>query len=310
MARLVFARGANGEIIRKIQRNLNRLGFDTRGIDGIYGRGTQEAVALYQEEMGLAATGEVDEVTWEVLMKCDIPLLHERCLQLTAAFQGHDFTLVQGNWNGQWLIWGIIGFTLKHGLISQIILEVFERYPELVRESFGVKTDELIQVMCSAKSQQELWANSISLGTKKMRVAEPWRSAFARFGDIPEVQEVQIKLSEACYFRQAQQMAQTYGLKTELGLALCFDIQVQSNEISEEMRLAIEEDLADCPPRDERELRLIMAHAVVEKTVRRFRAEMRDREMTIANGFGVVRGGQYRLRNWGIDEYGWDTKLS
>lgn len=306
MARLVFARGANGEIIRKIQRNLNRLGFDTRGIDGIYGRGTQEAVALYQEEMGLASTGEMDEITWEVLMKSDIPLLHERCLQLAAAFQGQDFTLVQGNWNGTWLTWGIIGFTLKQGSINHIILEVFDRYPELVRESFGVKTDELIQIMRSSKSHQEMWANGISLGTKKMRVAEPWRSAFARFGETPEVQEVQIKLAEECCFRQAQKMAQTYGLKTELGLALCFDIQVQNGGVEEEARVAIEEDLAACPPRDEKELRLIIAHAVSEKAKRRFRDEVRDRTMTIAHGFGVVRGGKYRLRNWGIDEYAWD----
>lgn len=306
MARLVFARGANGAIIRKIQQNLNRLGFDTRGIDGIYGRGTQEAIALYQEEMGLAATGEVDEITWEVLMKSDIPLLHERCLQLTAAFQGHDFTLVQGNWNGDWLTWGIVGFTLKQGTINQIILTAFERYPEIVRESFGVKTEELIQVMRSAKPQQEMWANSISLGTKKMRVAEPWRSAFARFGDIPEVQEIQIKLADEYYFRQARHMAKEYGLKTELGLALCFDIQVQNGGVNEDARIAIEEDLAECPPRDERELRLIIARAVIEKSSRRFREDVRARKMTIANGWGTVHGGQYRLRNWGIDAYIWD----
>ncbi len=42
---------------REIQRNLSLLGFDTRGIDGIFGRGTRAAVAAWQRQERFEATG-------------------------------------------------------------------------------------------------------------------------------------------------------------------------------------------------------------------------------------------------------------
>lgn len=42
---------------RKIQRDLSILGYDTRGIDGIFGRGSRAAIAKWQEAIGREATG-------------------------------------------------------------------------------------------------------------------------------------------------------------------------------------------------------------------------------------------------------------
>lgn len=42
---------------RDIQRDLSLLGFDTRGIDGIFGRGSRAAVADWQAASGFGATG-------------------------------------------------------------------------------------------------------------------------------------------------------------------------------------------------------------------------------------------------------------
>lgn len=42
---------------REIQRNLTLLEHNTRGIDGIFGRGTRSAIAAWQEENGLGVTG-------------------------------------------------------------------------------------------------------------------------------------------------------------------------------------------------------------------------------------------------------------
>jgi peptidoglycan hydrolase-like protein with peptidoglycan-binding domain len=42
---------------RDIQRDLSLLGFDTRGIDGIFGRGTRSAIAAWQGEEDLETTG-------------------------------------------------------------------------------------------------------------------------------------------------------------------------------------------------------------------------------------------------------------
>lgn len=47
----------NREQRREIQRDLSLLGYNTRGIDGIFGRGTRAAIHAWQEANGLEATG-------------------------------------------------------------------------------------------------------------------------------------------------------------------------------------------------------------------------------------------------------------
>lgn len=52
---------------RSIQRNLSLLGFNTRGIDGIFGRGTRAAIAAWQTEQRVAATGFLSREQIETL---------------------------------------------------------------------------------------------------------------------------------------------------------------------------------------------------------------------------------------------------
>ncbi|NAZ37231.1 peptidoglycan-binding protein [Rubellimicrobium sp. CFH 75288] len=49
--------GLTAEARRTIQRNLTLLGFDPRGIDGIFGPGTRRAVTDWQQQNGFAQTG-------------------------------------------------------------------------------------------------------------------------------------------------------------------------------------------------------------------------------------------------------------
>ncbi|RVV98195.1 peptidoglycan-binding protein [Mesobaculum littorinae] len=46
------ALGLSGDQRREIQRNLSLLGYNTRGIDGIFGPGTRSAIGRFQEENG------------------------------------------------------------------------------------------------------------------------------------------------------------------------------------------------------------------------------------------------------------------
>jgi len=45
---VVLARGARGDLVKKIQRRLTELGFDTRGVDGTFGGDTETAVKAFQ----------------------------------------------------------------------------------------------------------------------------------------------------------------------------------------------------------------------------------------------------------------------
>jgi peptidoglycan hydrolase-like protein with peptidoglycan-binding domain len=300
VARVLFARGVRGEIVRKLQLRLTALRFNPKGIDGDYGDNTRKAVRAFQKASGLTPTGEVDLTTWKRLAGGPVPSVRDRSLQLTAAFEGHDFTLAQGNFDGAGVTWGIIGFTLTNGSLGSVVLEVQRRKPALVGEAFGPRANELLRVVRAPNSQQLAFANSISLGASKARLAEPWRSAFRRFGELEDVQAVQLELADRGYFRPALQTARALRLKTELGIALAFDIHVQNGSVKPAARAQIRRQLAQHPVDNEREVRVIIANAVASQSRPQFREDVRPRKLTIATGAGAVHGGTYVLRNWGL----------
>ena len=51
------ALGLDRDARRRVQQDLSLLGYDTRGIDGIFGRGTRSAIADWQDAGGLPVTG-------------------------------------------------------------------------------------------------------------------------------------------------------------------------------------------------------------------------------------------------------------
>jgi peptidoglycan hydrolase-like protein with peptidoglycan-binding domain len=221
MARLLFARGATGEIVKKIQRALQ---FKPADVDGIYGKDTEKALVRFQTANSLEATGTMDVATWAKLMVTPVPPVRERSLQLTGAFEGHGFTLAQGNFDGAGITWGIIGFTLIGGELGKFFKEINQKNPELIAQAFQGSAKQLLDVFRAPKAEQLAFANSVSLGASKVKLAEPWRSAFQRFGEMPEVQAQQLELADRDYFQPALQTASQMGLKTELGISLCFDV--------------------------------------------------------------------------------------
>ncbi|NMG07709.1 peptidoglycan-binding domain-containing protein [Brasilonema sp. UFV-L1] len=59
--------GDSGVAVRKLQQRLRYLGFYNLNPNGYYGPTTQEAVARFQQNYGLAATGGVNYQTWQAL---------------------------------------------------------------------------------------------------------------------------------------------------------------------------------------------------------------------------------------------------
>lgn len=303
MARVLFAKGVRGELVRKMQRRLTDSGFSTQGVDGDYGNNTRAAVIAFQNARGFAPTGEVDVTAYESLMGTPIPGVRERALQLTAAFEGHDFTLAKGNFDDAGVTWGIIGFTLTSGELRRIIRQINTERPALLREAFGANTEPLLEVLGLPMSRQIAFANSISLGATRERLAEPWRSSFRRLGEFEEVQALQLAISDRDFFRPALRTAERFGLTTEQGIALAFDIHVQNGGVKEEAREQIRRELTANPPGSERARRAIIGNAVADHAKPRWRADVRSRKLTIADGTGTVHGGNYVLRSWGLGEF-------
>lgn len=301
--KIYLATGARSRLVRRLQTRLAETGFSPRGIDGDFGGKTRTALEAFQRDRGLTVSGEVDEATWRALFDADPPSVAERSLAVTASFEGHGFTHAAGNWDDAGITWGIVGFTLRHGALGEVVRRVHEAHPELLPEDFGpTRHRTLLENLAKPRAERVAWADTISLEDDKRTLHRPWREAFAAFGARPEVQAVQIAVADEEYGRPARNTAAALGLASELGYALCFDAQVQNGGVKAAPRRRIERERAGREPADERELRRLVARAVADNALARFRRDVLDRKLTLAEGEGTVHGRRYVLRSWGLDE--------
>lgn len=61
-------KGTSGNITKLLQEKLVKLGYNTNGIDAIFGSGTYNAVVQFQKDKGLIADGVVGQNTWRKLL--------------------------------------------------------------------------------------------------------------------------------------------------------------------------------------------------------------------------------------------------
>jgi len=305
MARTWFSQGLEGAIARDIQANLLKQGFfagnhDTF-IDGDFGGHTVSALQQLQSARSLPRTGAVDDATWSQLTVAAIPTLFERCLGLTASFEGNGYTRIEGNFDGAGLTWGIIGFTLSNGEIQGLLREIEQTAPGTLTRVMGADlAAQWAAQMARPIAQQLLWADSISTGPGKVGLPPEWVDAFQRLGQEPLVQRLQMHHAYDSYFVPGAATASTLGLTTELGLALCFDCHVQNGRA----RVLALQDLqrAGRAP-TEAQQRAAFARAVASHASAAYRDDVLARKMAVATGAGTVHGRAYTLAHWGLDEF-------
>ena len=64
----VLRKGTQGNITKLLQEKLVKLGYNTNGVDGIFGNGTCSAVREFQKARGLSIDGIVGQNTWRKLL--------------------------------------------------------------------------------------------------------------------------------------------------------------------------------------------------------------------------------------------------
>jgi hypothetical protein len=259
-------------------------------------------VTGFQTARGLPVTGTVSDTTWAALMHSTEPPIFERCLQVVASFEGTHFTLIEGNFDGAGLTWGIIGFTLANGEISSLLGEIQVKFPQLLSQAFGHNTAELLEKLgpnASAQTRMN-FANSISGSGPRFRVAEPWRSGFDSLGRQREVQRLQVERARVEYWTKiALGDARDLGLTEELDLLLMFDIAVQDGGMQSKGRLASARERLNSRMSG-LDRRNIIAEVVVDTIDGSFKEDVRQRKMCVASGRGTVHGGNYDLAGWGL----------
>ncbi len=296
MARTLFARGARGVHVQRAQQRLQELRMPLDSADGLFGGNTESALKQFQKLNGLPVTGNIDFDLWPRLTGESVPTVEERALQLTAAIEGHGYTLAVGNFDGAGLTWGIIGFTVMAGQVQAILDTVATEHPGMIRATFVDLTRDLERLRKMSVKQQTEFLDSISIPPGKHRLADPWRIAFDRLGGMPEVQEIQRRFAFKRYMDPAKKTFRQLGLTSELGLALCFDIHVQNGSIKPAAMAAINASGA----RGEPALRAAIANAVADQSREQYREDVRSRKMAIATGKGTVHGMKLDLADWGL----------
>lgn len=294
-------RTVQGEVIKKMQQVLIAKDFLHDKDDGIFGGNTENAVHDFQQANQLVPTGKVDDQTWEALMSSSAPDLKQRCLQITAEFEGTGFTKAVGNFDGAGITWGIIGFTLSNGELGAVLTAIRSAHPAVFSAAFGELEAKIVEVIHSSHSDQIHFANSISLGTSKYRILDVWAKAFERLGSDPSVQAIQLQRTER-FFDIADHDRHQFDVRNELGLALCFDIAVQNGGFDSTERARIRTKINQNHPATQQDLRIIIANVVAENSNPQFIEDVRRRKLTIATAQGTVHGSKFAVKTWGLDD--------
>ena len=308
MGRIFFQRApggfrtVQGELVRKFQVVLKNGGFLNDKADGVYGGRTETALQKFQEQKQLTVTGKVDDQTWQSLMGTAAPDLKQRCLQLTADFEGTGFTKCVGNFDGAGLTWGIIGFTLSNGELGAVLKKIRTSHADVFSAAFDNLESKIVEVLGSPRAAQMNFANSISVGATKMQILPEWAAAFERLGSDERVQAIQLERTEN-FFGIAFRDVERFRVENELGLALCFDIAVQNGGIDQTEGNRIKTKITQTPPATQQDLRKIIANVVADNGANpQFIEDVRKRKLTIATTQGTVHGSKYDIKTWGLDE--------
>ena len=303
MARIHFSRGCKGMIAKRIQTDLQRQNFvvgnPLKFADGDFGGNTVAALQKLQTARGLPPSGAVELATWQQLTSDPLPSLFERCLQVTAAFEGHGFGLAKGNFDGAGITWGVIGFTLSNGEIQAILTAAEQQMPGTLLRVMGPLAAQWLANTAKPLAQQIAWANAMSQGATKEHLPADWLQAFARLGDEPAIKRIQMQRAYDRYFVPCAASARTLQLKSELGILLAFDVHVQNGRFKP-ASFAIAAALPASTPEAVRRNKL--AQAVAQSARRQYQADVLSRKQTIASGQGVVHGAAYALGAWGLGE--------
>jgi hypothetical protein len=305
-----FKLGSKGDEVRRIQEKLKALGIYKGPVDGDFGGGTGAAVRRFQGTERLAVDGTVGPLTWRALFKEEIPApqinyrpLDYRCLALTGSFETGAaipdcFAGLSGDFDGQGLSFGVLQWNFGQGSLQPLLKKMCTNHGELVRSVFHEQYDQLLAMLSAPKSGQMDFARSIQDPNRK-RVMEPWKGMFKTLGRTGEFQRIEADAANALY-KAAGQLCRDYGLWSERGVALMFDIKTQNGSINSTIKAQILDDFSKIPPslpeEEQETARLrIVANRRAEAANKKWVEDVRERKLCIANGSGNVHGITYDL---------------
>jgi hypothetical protein len=274
-------------------------------------KGRQEFEALPNLSTPVFATEAQRAVPLVSKSQLDTSDLLHRVVLLTAAFEvgstapDEIFSYVTGNFDGQGITIGPIGFTWRTGEIQRLLRVMEKDHPGVLRQIFREQYVELTDVLGKDTAAQMAWAIPLS-AHNSTSIAEPWLTRFRNLGRTPEFRDVTYAEIRNRYFDRAIQKCDQLGLRSQRGLALVFDTEVNSGDRGLSRAL---QELATNPQLtkegDEVARMIVIAHAIADNSTPRYREDVLNRKMIFATGEGVLRRTKYNLSSYGITLEPW-----
>jgi len=232
----------------------------------------------------------------------------DKCLRLTAAFEGHAGGIAAGDFDGQVLTWGPLGFALKSGGLYAVLRRIVELDPAALPPAFA-------DAVRLGREATILWVRSfVHRPGDAARIRPDWQQRFIALYSHPAAQQAFREASDR-YLRKAEAVARAFQFRTERGFAFALDTVVQNGSVQPsalpiweqvKRRFAAQPDHGG----DQEWVRLkALAYAVSEVARPQYRADVLSRKLAIAVGAGWVHGRFYDLdRDFGIDYgQGWEA---
>ena len=289
-------KNVRGPLVQSVQAQLNAKGFNAGTADDVWGNNTITALRAWQSANGINPSGEIDDQTWTQLMGRVVPEMSQRALQLTGDWEGTGYGGANGNFDGQGITWGVVGFTWRNGELQDILKEIQAQYPAIFAQAFGALTGHMQDILVQPRAAQMDFARSISRNNGNA-IEQSWSAAFKALGDVPEVQAIEDRHAQH-YWDSGAHFAVLFGLQTEMGQSLCFDIAVQ-NTVTDAMIAEIQNKIG-AHSMTEPEMIQIIAHVVADHANPTYYSDVLKRKITFATGQGKVHGDFYDIGCWGI----------
>jgi hypothetical protein len=305
-----YKNGSTGDDVVRIQNALKKMGFYQGEPDGVFKDQTETAVKRFQTSVGLAADGVVGPATWDKLFASQTtapkPMsgdLGTRCLALTGSFETgrlapNCFAAMTGDFDGQGMSFGALQWNFGQGTLQPLLKEMCAKHQEVASKIFGDFLAQLQQAINGGKAAVLSFAASIQDPVRKT-ILDPWKQMFTSLGLTPEFQAIEVN-GAAAYAGKGVGLCRDYGLWSERGRALMFDICVQNGSIPDKVRELILADFGklsqSLSPEDAEVQRMrIVANRRAEAANPKFIEDVRTRKLCIAEGKGTVHGITYDL---------------
>jgi len=239
----------------------------------------------------------------------------EKCLKVTAAFEGGGYDNVSGNFDDMGISAGVLQWCIGQGSLQAKILKPFLGKHGSI-DALKIFPDKVDFLVNSSNSAGVSYAASkmhvkvrISLFKSKTVLKEEWKVAWKKFMTLPEVIELQ-KLACQEVLKKALDLRAAWGMESDRALQWFFDIITQNGSLKGVTKPAYDLaaarkvimkvnpvcrkewekiDLAH-PDRKENVILLIASDKRAQLSNSRWYDDVLSRKGTIALGVGVVHG--------------------